>query len=460
MSKQLFVWFLNLLWVPGVLGQVSESGIGPGAESSTVAPLETEQAPSLNVPSAERDGGPDPESAHAEVPLPDEMPVQTPDETRDQTPTTPVEDPIQPTEEPTLRTRLEFGEGLSVETESFSLRIRGRMQLLVAMSNTDGTDDVTTEVMARRVRLAIGGHLLTHHLRYYFQFGFAARDVETDFPMPLRDAYLEWQPVPSFALRVGQMKVPYGLQRVISSSALAFADRGLTIAEFNLDRDVGLMVMSDDLGEWNGRLRYRIGAFGGQGRNRFGAENAVLLAARVQVLPFGEFDVDTESDFDRSDRFRIAVGASAAYNIHSRRQRSTFGDTFADTRFDYVHLGADLHVKYLGLALLSEFMFRGTERARDPLAMDGVIARQGYGVQVQLGWMLPEVPLEVVGRYSYQHAFAESAGSGLFTMHEVSGGLNYFLLRHNLKVQADYAYLPLEAGPRIHRVRVQVQMFF
>ena len=74
--------------------------------------------------------------------------------------------------------------------------------------------------------------------------------------------------------------------------------------------------------------------------------------------------------------------------------------------------------------------------------------------------MLPVVPLELVARYNYQHAFSESFGSGLLNMHEVSGGLGYFWFRHNLKVQADYAYLPIETGPRTHRVRVQVQMFF
>ena len=109
------------------------------------------------------------------------------------------------------------------------------------------------------------GHAFTRKLTYTIQLGFSNRDMEPDLLIPLRDAYVTWQALRDLGIRFGQMKVPFGKQRVVSSSSLQMVDRSIVTSELNMDRDVGLYLMSEDLLGLKGRLMYQAGVFSGQG---------------------------------------------------------------------------------------------------------------------------------------------------------------------------------------------------
>ncbi len=359
-----------------------------------------------------------------------------------------------------------IGQGLKVERSDgmFSLMVRARAQLRFELqSNSTEGDEGHAAFQARRVRLALRGHLLSKDLEYYIQLGFANRDTEPDLRLPLRDAAMTWKRLRDLNIRFGQMKVPYGRQRVTSSSALALPDRSIVTNELNLDRDTGVQLLSEDLFGQGGRFGYSLYVMGGDGRNRAGTDFGLLYGARVKVNPFGKFEDSDEADLEREDRMRLSLAASAAMNRNSVRHRSTFDATYTLGDFDFVHLGADLVLKYRGLFVLGEFFYRDVTGDRQLVdAMTGLTetSRTGYGYLTQAGFMLTE-HAEVEVRQGELHP-KKNVATDLPRGGELGGGLNWYFHEHELKLQADYFWLyegPLADGVGRHEVRLQAQFY-
>ena len=60
---------------------------------------------------------------------------------------------------------------------------------------------------------------------------------------PLLSYYLEFDYLRDLTVRVGQYKIPFSRQRVISSGNQQMVDRSIANGEFNLDRDIGIDIM-------------------------------------------------------------------------------------------------------------------------------------------------------------------------------------------------------------------------
>jgi phosphate-selective porin OprO and OprP len=368
--------------------------------------------------------------------------------------------------------KAEFGKGFTIGTpdEMVTLNIRGRVQVQAAMVDKSTTPEPVDETLlqVRRMRLVFQGNLLGKQLQYYFQLAFSTRDQEADVNVrsPLRDAYITYAPIRDLNLRFGQMKVPYGRQRVTSSSALGMVDRSVVTGELNLDRDVGLQAFSKDLFGLDGRIGYNLAVFGGDGRNRVADNAGLLYTARVNISPLGGFDDNVEGGFSFPNKPQLAIGLGAAYNQATDRPQSTIGNIIPDpaVSFDYAHLGADLLFRWAGFYITGEWMYRtATQPEIDGLDADGVAttykARDSWGAYGQIGQMLTK-ELELSARYG--HLEPLSATSAVKLTQELGGGLSYYFLGHNLKLQGDYFYISNKAdfSEPTHQGRLQAQVFF
>ncbi len=356
-----------------------------------------------------------------------------------------------------------LGRGITVRSadDRASMTIRARLQTRATVADT-GADDVpaTAEVLVRRARLVLSGNAAGPTFTYYVQLSFANLDNEADLRLPLRDAYVTWSSARDFNVRVGQMKVPFSRQRVVSSSALQMVDRSIVVSELNLDRDVGIQVFSKNL-LGVGRLGYAVGLFGGEGRNRLGRAAGLLYTARLEAWPLGAFDDYVEADLQRLDQVRVALGVSAGYNQNTNRPRSTIGTPYPAGDVDYRHAAADVTVKWRGWSLASEVMHRRaaagtTSRAGDNLQLP---ARSGWGAYLQGGKMVA-ARWEVTGRISHLGPAAD-ADVTFTRAREVAAGVSYYLHGHDLKVQGDYVRVREPAfGRTTQQARAQLQLFF
>lgn len=356
-----------------------------------------------------------------------------------------------------------FGRGVTITSadETLSLNLRARIQVRGTTIAAEDDGAGMSEILVRRMRLVFKGNALGPSLTYQVELGFASLDQEADLRTPLLDAYVTWIVAPLANLRVGQMKVPFGRQRVVSSSALQLVDRSLAVAELNLDRDVGVTMFSRDLFRSGGKLGYNVGLFGGEGRNRRGRDRGFLYSARLEAAPLGPFDDYVEGVPRRTPGLRLAFGGGVGYNQHTNRSRSTFGDSYTAGDFNYMSAGVDFILEHRGTSVMGEVLYRRADadekRVAAPEAPATIRSRSGWGAYLQAGHMITD-HLEITGRYS-RLTPRDGTDPALLRAKEVGGGAGYYVREHNLKVQGDYFAVTTGAA-RVHQVRVQMQMYF
>lgn len=371
------------------------------------------------------------------------------------------------------------GKGLTVTSAdgNNSLTLRSRMQLRETFIHDAATRENLNEVQIKTLRLFVQGSLFDKDLRYTIQLAFGAGDFEKDSASPIFDAYVEYVKHRDLKVRVGQYFVPFDRARTIREFALQFVDRQQVVRELTLDRDVGLMLWSDDMFGLNSHLAYNLFVGGGDGRNRvanpdnaYGPQRAgVLVVARIVVKPFGAFpDYDQEADLSRSTKPRLGMGLAGGYNYRSSRSQSTYGSTHTMGTFNYAHAAADAHFKWAGFSLLTEYVLRQANRNRvgpvGDMTREPQYSRSGWGYFVQAGQMLSD-RIELTARWDDLYA-ADGTDPVLRTLAQQSGrqagaGLNLYLNGHALKVQSDYFYIfdRVTQEPR-HAVRAQLDATF
>lgn len=346
------------------------------------------------------------------------------------------------------------GKGLSLKSkdERFELITRLRAQFLYTAAHESET---LHDFGIRRARLQFKGHFWNKHNKFKTEFAFSPRDMGfkdgTVHRTPILDWYLEFDYLRDFTLRVGQYKVPYSRQRVVSSGNLQLVDRSIVNKEFNLDRDIGFDFRSKDFLGLD-RLRYYAGVYMGEGRDNDQLTNGELMyIGRIEYLPLGLFTDYKEGDFERG-KPRLSLGLAYSFVDGAQKDRGILGSTFEDEgKVDYHNVNGDLVFKYNGFSWSNEAFYRYGDKND---------ARNGVGATSQVGmFFVPRVPVEAAGRYSHIVGTGETA---LGERQEAGGGLSYYIAGHPMKVQADYFKIweNHDVNQDEHMFRLQLQASF
>lgn len=323
----------------------------------------------------------------------------------------------------------------------------------------------TQETHIRTVRLWFRGQVAGPSLTWGVQLALGGKEFDADTPTPLFDAFVRWQPHRDLGLQVGQWFVPLDRARTVRESSLALVDRPLVVRELTLDRDVGVAALSDDLGGLGGKLLYRVGLFGGEGRNRFadkGLPLGPMAVARLEWRPLGAFDADVEGVPSGHSPLRLAVAASAARSWAASRARGTTGSFFASGTTDYQWWNADVHAKWRGGSLLAQW----TERTRSGGSAPPAQASSGRGALVQAGWALGRLAnvgvVEVMGRWNRLQSLDRAGTKPLAALAgtEWGAGANLYLDGHRLKLQADWQLSAPDTGRSAQLARLHLDCTF
>jgi hypothetical protein len=340
------------------------------------------------------------------------------------------------------------------ETDGFGIALQNRIQFRLTTTDPEADDvpipgtakagDSLSSFRIRRAKTQLEGWFWKRTLRYELQLGWAGSDATGGSATfsGLEDALLAWDATGDGALVVtgGQFKVPFGWQERTSSEKQQLVERSILSGEFTRSRDVGLM-LSGAL--FSGKLGYAAGAFNGNGRNR--PQNSVAhlqYDATVVLQPWGEVKL-SESDFEARDKPLFALGAEF-------ESRNRHGETNAND-LDDTSYGALAVFKYRGLSAFGEAFFR--ERRPEQGS-----AYHSDGFQVQAGYFLKRDRLELALRYASWDPTDALAGNHVS---ERGAAVNYFLLRHRFKLQADFRVLDDDgAATRTRELRLQTQFVF
>lgn len=359
----------------------------------------------------------------------------------------------------------------------FSLAPRLRIQFRNELE-TEG-DETTNVFGIRRARLQFKGHVFGKNNKLKAEFAFSPRDLSLRDGVPNRTPLLSWftehTQLRDLSLRIGQYKLLYSRQRVVSSGDQEFVDRTIAQGEFNLDRDIGFHFFSKDLFGLD-RLKYYAGVTIAEGRdvwesevNGGDAEASWQYLARFEYLPFGDFKDYSEVDFKRLNNLRLSIGAAYAYSKNASRNRGYLGDTFTDGgTADFNNVTADVLAKWAGWTAFAEYYYRNGERTLDADDLsnatddDVLLPRNGSGGSFQLGYLLPGLPIGLGARYS---AFGRGSFSAdetsVVDRREAGGTVGWYIAGHPLKLQADYFHIwSREAETSANRFRVQLQVAY
>lgn len=369
------------------------------------------------------------------------------------------------------------GKGLSVSSADgkFKIATRLRVQPRFTTENASGTP-AEVGLLLRRARLQFAGNAWGKHNKFKAEFAVSPKDLrmkEIDGNTVLRESplltwYLEFDQIRDLTVRVGQYKLPFSRQRVISSGNLQMVDRSIANGEFNLDRDVGLDIRSKDLFGL-GMFKYYLGVTNGEGRSSFESNNTdFMYTARLEFLPLGMFKDYSEGDFERLSKPGLALGVAyaLAQGAHGTKVNRNGAPKDGGTT-DFNAVVVDATFKYQGFAFSSEFFWReGTREAGDKLDDAGVAiptqdARNGIGWFAQAGYLLPRMPIEFTGRFGQIIA---SDSSSLGDSSEAGVAASYYFAQHPFKLQADAFQIwkddSQDFADGTTRVRVQMQYAF
>jgi phosphate-selective porin OprO and OprP len=341
-----------------------------------------------------------------------------------------------------------------VESDRGSLTIVNRAQFRftheipdddVQLVGTDSPGDGKGAFRIRRAKTELTGWVWRKALTYELQLSWAGPEPGASTQTPLEDLLLTWDFTGDGRLRLtgGQFKVPLGRQEMTSSANLQFVDRDILSGEFSRGRDVGLLLDGRVAG---GKVEYAAGLFNGNPASRLGNDNdAYQYNARVVFQPFGAVRY-SEGDFESRVAPRrplLAFGLSLEHNdLHGAGSRVN----------DYTTtiVAADAVLKTSGLSLFGEFFGRNRDPETGP-------SFRSDGWHAQAGYFVLRDRLEAAVRYARFDASALPDDD----VKEVGAALNYFILKHALKIQGDVRRLENEGrGTRDHELRLQTQVLF
>lgn len=341
----------------------------------------------------------------------------------------------------------------TIEMEDAQLDIRNRVSFRftnempddsLRLPGTENPGDSKPSFRVRRAKTEFAGWFWKKELTYELQLSWAGPETGASTDSALEDLLLTWDASKkeAFQITIGQFKVPMGRQEMTTSIGLQFADRSILSGEFSRGRDVGVMTWGRIAGK---KIEYRAGMFNGNAASRTTNDNAKLqYNARVMFEPWGEVGY-SEGDFESKDEPLLAVAVGFENN---NLQGATQGQQGSIADLNTTILSTDVVFKYKGLSLYGEFF----SREREP-EVGAAFHSDGY--QFQAGYFLKRDKLEAAFRYAAWDPTDLVDGNDRT---ETGVAVNYFLRKHQLKLQADLRWLEDE-GRDLSSSELRIQTY-
>jgi phosphate-selective porin len=367
---------------------------------------------------------------------------------------------------PTLNIAWRDGKTRMTIGSNFYLELSNRVQVrythvfpddAVKLAGTEAAGDSQGSFRIRRAKLKFEGWFYRPWLQY---------EVQTNWPgiatanlgQYLEDANINWDVTKgkkTFMVKVGQYKVPFGLQELISSGSQQFVDRALVSGVYFRGRDTGATVWGV-LG--NNKLEYRAGLFNGNGLTRPVNDNDKFQwNARVSFQPNGAVPLGTysgahqsESDFESKALGKPIFVIAAAVEQNDL----SFAATDLKTNIKSTLYTVDLMFKHRGFSATGAY----TWGEREPQEINSRFDTSGW--YAQAGYFLKPEKWELAFRYG-ENDPSDLVGPDKIT--EIRGAVNYFYARHALKVQLDYGQIKTETSSgerKNNELRIQTQFIF
>ena len=280
-----------------------------------------------------------------------------------------------------------------------------RYQALEESGKIDGFD-------IRRARLDVKG-TISPYWGYRVQFDLAGTPK-------LIDAYAELKLNEYFNFTIGQAKIPFSLENLVSSNKLELIDRsqavealvarGKDVGGNQNGRDIGIQLGGTIL-KYNDRpvIDYRLGVYNGSGINTTDANEKKDFATRLILHPVAGLDISAA--LYNGSRYIAEVKTGTVVTTPAKNV----------TRDRY---GFDLSYDLNNFSVRGEYL-HGT---------DELIDREGY--YAQIGYYFLQKKLQLLAKYDFYDA-DKSKANNASTWYVLGANVN---LNANVRLQANYTF--------------------
>lgn len=330
------------------------------------------------------------------------------------------------------------GSKLFISTRDGRFRFIPTLTLQVRHQNEwDASGLTSSGFLLRRARLQLDGTFLTPDLKYESDLEFQTPRSGAG-PMELKDFYLDYRWTQQLRLRIGQYKVPYSYQFIVSGTRQQFNERSIANSAFSPGRDIGVMLHGrSPHKDW----LYSVGVFNGSGPNTRNQNLSPTGLAHLRWTPWGRYPTE-EGDFESVPDPRLLLTAQSILKQSDSAQDSLLeGSVFGG-------------FKWRGLSLSGQFYQRNNFHDRDMEAQDAL------GYFLQGGYFILPQKLELAARHALVWPTGQSFQAS--ARQEYALALNYYIMGQHLKTQLDYTARldPTQTQAWSHRVITQVQLNF
>ena len=322
-------------------------------------------------------------------------------------------------------------------------------------------EDEQVKLGIRRARLKVGGHSFKPWFKYYLEYEL--------FSANLLDFRLMYEKNPMFKVKLGQWKVQYNRERIISSGKQQTMERSILTRAFTLDRQQGVSVFGHIEGQKLLNLNYWISVFMGTGRGQFeNDDNHLMYMSRIQwnfmgrVLNFSGSDIEYHKDFVGL----LAVAAVTNRSPYTRFSQSGGGqlegfEQGAPGQYRVNQMMQESAGKYRGFSWQQELHFK---QIRDHV---NTTTTNMLGNLAQIGYFFHHlwntVP-ENVELYARQAFYLPDMDASNQLRNEVSFGFNCFVFEHRFKLTGEASHLSSDFDSQVSmegwRYRLQLDVSF
>jgi phosphate-selective porin len=317
-----------------------------------------------------------------------------------------------------------------------------------------GPDDATFKI--NRARAKIGGHGYRPWLKYYMEYELAAG--------ALLDFRFMVEKLPALKLKVGQWKVHYNRERIISSGKQQMVERSIITRPFTVDRQVGLALYGRLEGGGAADFSYWAGAFTGMGRGATSNDDSHLMySVRGQWNPFGRVVDFSGSDVAYTEKPAALIALAGNTNRSPFTRFSTAGggqlEGFEEgvaSQYRTYQWVAETAFKYRGFSWQQEFHWKEIDDT-----VNGTVSTL-VGNYVEAGYFFHHVweafpePLELAARYAFYDPRLDQPTD---LQQQYSFAVNWFFSGHRNKLTAEISYLnfkdPVQGEEGGTNVRIQ-----
>ena len=337
----------------------------------------------------------------------------------------------------------------------FKLQLEGQLQIRFVLNLKDGPSDSTQYGFENtRTKLTFRGHVFSPDTTYLIRGNFSREQFNLTAPQgfpavqaggtvdhggvfQLQDAWIRQQINQELSVRVGQFKLPFTREELVSSEHQLMVERSLVNISQNLGRSQGVEFdYYTDL--WS--LSFAVSDGGHDQIGGFGTiattvpENSPALArqaefaitGRGQWLVAGSWDQFEDFTSRQGEQFGLLVGLAAHWQVNE------YGVTAFGRDEEYWFAGTgDVSIEFGGLNAFASFTYDYVDNA-------GIGIVEVFGFVVQGGfYIMPKI--ELAARFEYGRLTLDT-GANFSNLYLVTLGANYYIDGHDLKWSTDIGF--------------------